>query len=144
MPKKHTNKEALIERVLSEVANGSSLAKALKENGIGSRDTWMKWLDESDVLQARYARARESLGDVLAERVLDVVEAAKTGEAAQVAKVKADALRWYAGKVNQRYSDKTELALGNGAGLTIVLGRFEAAQSSPLPITHVTRSLPKE
>lgn len=137
-------KAQAIEYVLSAMMQGQPLTRVLRLPLMPSAPTWSKWCDESDVLLARYTRARAMLGDAIAESVLDITDSAHDGESAQVARVKADARRWYAGKVNPQYSDKLDVGLSGSGGLTIVLGRYDTAkviepQSSPLPITSDTR-----
>jgi hypothetical protein len=133
-------KAQVIEYVLKCMTDGEPLTRILKRDLMPDGNTWRKWCDESGVLLSQYARARQSLGDAIAESVIDITDAAFDGESAQVARVKADARRWYAGKVNPAYSDKLDVGLSGNGGLTIVLGRFngpvlEHEQPAPLPIT---------
>ena len=58
-----------------------------------------------------YARARLAQADALAEEVLDTARAS-TGFTAHADRVKTDALRWVAGKLNaRRYGDRQQVEI---------------------------------
>ena len=72
------------------------------------RSTVCDWRRAHPEFQTSYAQAREASGDVWAERALQAALSA-TPETAQAARVRFDALRWYASKLAPRqYGDRLE------------------------------------
>src|SRR3954454_20157821 len=73
-----------------------------------SRRTVIRWLDAHAEFRPAYAHARELCGDAAAERAVREGLAA-TPENAQAARVRFDALRWWASKlVPKGYGDKIQ------------------------------------
>ena len=88
----------------------------------GSSDTMLdpktvrRWRDAHPEFRLSYARAREDAGDVWAERALTAAMKADPQTAA-AARVKYDALRWYASKLAPKvYGDKVQHANAAGDG----------------------------
>lgn len=126
------NKAQALEYLFELVANGMSFTAALGLPLMPSRATFAKWRAESEVLQARYVRAREALADYLADEVVSIADQAVDSDSAAAARVRVDARRWVAGKYNTAYSDSAALlASGGGGGLTIVLNRYEPPRVVP-------------
>src|SRR3954454_25405928 len=73
-----------------------------------SRRTVIRWLDAHAEFRPAYAHARELCGDAAAERAVREGLAA-TPENAQAARVRFDALRWWASKLAPKvYGDKIQ------------------------------------
>jgi hypothetical protein len=137
-------KAQVIEHVLSQMAQGEPLTRILRNDLMPHPGTWLRWCEDDGVLRERYARARLALGDHVAESVLAIADTATDSDSASAARVRVDARRWFAGKVNPQYSEQMNLSVG-GQGLTIVLGRYEPKpvlehEKAPLPITSDMRS----
>ena len=84
-----------------------SFRDACREAGI-AESTVYQWKDAQAEFAEMYARARLDRADMLAEDVLRVVDDDPDPSSARV---KMDARKWYAGKLNPRqWGDKTVLA----------------------------------
>lgn len=128
------NKAQALEYLFELVGNGMSFTAALALPLMPSRATFAAWRSESEVLQGRYARAREALADMFADEIVSIADTASDSDSAAAARVRMDARRWVAGKYSPQYSDNVSLSLGGGAGgLQIVLNRYEAPQALPSP-----------
>lgn len=58
---------------------------------------------------AKCARARDEQADTLVEEMVEIADAATTGEEAQVAKVRIAARQWFASKVApKKYGDRVQ------------------------------------
>ncbi|WP_455948140.1 terminase small subunit-like protein [Lelliottia jeotgali] len=107
------------ERLCMLIAQGDSVAKAAKADGMPDARTIFRWLATDDPDQSlgfeafrqQYARAREIRADARFERLDEImakVEAGKIEPAA--ARVMLDAIKWQAGKENaKRYGDAVTL-----------------------------------
>ena len=101
------NKE-LAAQILGRLADGEPLTAICKTEGMPPRRTVCAWRHAHPEFEANYTRARENAGDVWAERALQAALSA-TPETAQAARVRFDALRWYASKLAPRqYGDRLE------------------------------------
>lgn len=116
--------ESIIDRVLAKVATGSSLAKALAEEGINRR-TWYEEMEACENLANRYARAKEDCADTYAERIAEAAEAEPerdqmTGriDPGDVAnrRLKVDALKWVAAKLKPKVYGDRYVAEHSGPG----------------------------
>lgn len=101
--------EAIGDRIiLGMEADGRTLADILRDPGMPSRHTVSGWFDLHPEFHARYLRARESLADLLVERMLEVA-AQSTPETAAADRVKLSALQWAASKYKPKaYSDRVQ------------------------------------
>jgi hypothetical protein len=100
--------EELAAQILGRLADGEPLTAICKTAGMPPRRTVCAWRHAHPEFQASFARAREDAGDVWAERALQAALTA-TPETAQAARVRFDALRWYASKLAPRvYGDRLE------------------------------------
>ena len=100
-----SQKQDIINNILTAITNGKSMNIALETNKIW-RNTFFNWIDEDELLQQAYTRARQRLGHALYDRILDEVNEIDSVESAMIAKAKIDPLKWLAGKANQQYNDK--------------------------------------
>lgn len=131
-PSKYNKK--LAQQICSRIANGQTLTSICKDKKYPARGTVMRWLFEESVFRDEfrdlYARARESMAEVLADEIIDISdddsedyifieEDTKEGKSAkrvqnhefvQRSRLKVDARKWYASKAAPRkYGDKTHL-----------------------------------
>lgn len=84
--------------VFELVANGMTKKRLLETLGI-SRSAWDRWVQKSAERAERYSRAREAGADSLADDTLAIADEASP-EQAQIAKLRIEARRWLAGKIN--------------------------------------------
>lgn len=97
--------ERICEGLLTKDAEGrpQSLEAVLKAEGMPDERTVRRWLKKHEEFRREYASAREEQAHMLAD---SVVEIADTEPDPNKARVRIDARKWYAGKLNGKYSDK--------------------------------------
>ncbi len=104
-PSKYT--PVLAERICELITEGNSLASIETRNDMPGSATILRWLGkdgpEFETFRGLYARAREARADARFERIDQVLldMRAKAIDAAQ-ARVEIDAIKWQAGKENDR------------------------------------------
>ncbi|MEQ5254196.1 ubiquitin carboxyl-hydrolase [Providencia sp. Je.9.19] len=100
------------------LANGESLRKICKRQGMPAIRTVMYWLQKHDDFMQQYVRAREGQAESLLEEILEIADDCSPDPAAVAkAKLQVDARKWYITKVApKKYGDKTttELTGKNG------------------------------
>ena len=95
----------LAAEICRQIAGGTSLRAVCSQPGMPHRDTVHVWLAADRTFADHYARAREAQADHLAAEVIEITDAPLPDDpqAAYVElghrKLKADARRWYAGKL---------------------------------------------
>lgn len=103
--------------IIADVANGTSARAACLSRGVAI-STFLDWVQQDrDGLSERYAHARATQVDALAEEILDVARSA-TPENANAKKVELDALKWILSRrAPGKYGDRlsTEVS-GPGGG----------------------------
>jgi len=105
-------KEEISNNILTLITTGQSTTKAVRQAGIDIA-TFYKWCDKDQFLYSRYVRACERLGLALFDRILDEVDSMHTVEDSIIASKKIDALKWLSGKLNQRFSDRSDVYIQN-------------------------------
>ena len=75
--------------------------------------TFYRWCDKDQFLYGSYVRACERLGVALFDRILDEVDSMATVEDSVIASKKIDALKWLSGKLNQKFSDRSDVYIQN-------------------------------
>lgn len=80
-----------------------SLSAVCKRPGMPPSSTVYLWMSKHPEFMDKYTRACEARSHLLAEAVIDLAHA--TGDPNDK-RVKIDAHKWYAGKLNGKYSDK--------------------------------------
>lgn len=109
--------EAIAEYVCEEITMGKSLATICNQEGMPDRMTVLRWLRISPEFNAVYREARLNQADTMDDLILDTAYAS-TYASANADRVKIDAFKWRAIRLNARvYGDKTETTLvGNNGG----------------------------
>ena len=105
-------REDISNNILNLITTGQSTTKAVRAAGIDIA-TFYKWCDKDQFLYSRYVRACERLGLALFDRILDEVNSMSTVEESIIASKKIDALKWLSGKLNQRFSDRSDVYIQN-------------------------------
>jgi|TARA_R110000782_G_scaffold101239_1_gene187916 hypothetical protein len=127
MRTKPAQKKEKIERVLELMKEGYSLRKACIEADC-SRQGFSNWIDESDELIGRYARAREMMIDFIADETLTIADEdlIATGEGkvdsamVQKQRLRVDTRKWLLSKLApKKYGDKLELSGDDKAPISI-------------------------
>jgi hypothetical protein len=110
------------------VEQQSSLLSFCQTNGFAYA-TVVRWIDAAPDRSRNYAHAREARADVFAEQTIEISDEVhlrrvvdpETGEVTEVtfdaaavaqARLRVDSRKWLAGKMNNRYADRTTVAVG--------------------------------
>ena len=109
----------LAAEILNDVANGASARAACLSRGLAV-STFLTWVDEDrDGLSERYARARSTQIDALAEEILDVARSA-TPENANAKKLEVDALKWILSRrAPAKYGDRVTQEISGPGGAPV-------------------------
>jgi hypothetical protein len=100
-----------------EIAEGKSLKAICEQDGVPSRETIYQWLADDSAFSDKYVRAREDQADFYADEIIDIAD---TEPDANKARVRIDARKWKASKLQpKKYGDKVDLNLsGSVVSLT--------------------------
>jgi hypothetical protein len=123
-------------RICERIADGETLRQICSDPSMPAKTTVLRWLSRAEHAEFRdqYARARELMGDSLAEEVIaiadddagDVVSDGKGGSTldwqnVQRSRLRVDARKWFASKVApKRYGDRLVQELSGPDGTPIV------------------------
>lgn len=111
------------------VASGLALKEICLIAGMPTRSTAYKWLAQHTEFSDMYARAREERADLIADEIVTIAD---TDPDPQIARVRIDARKWWAAKVNpKKYGEKShvdvnvrrEIAQMDDAELAAIAGR---------------------
>jgi len=82
------------------------VTEAIKKYQVSKR-IWYGWLDRKPGRRDEYKRAQRHFAETLADETIKIADACIDTADAQIAKVRIDARRWMAGKVDpERYGEK--------------------------------------
>lgn len=105
----------IVARICAEIASGKKLIDVCAMEGMPTRAGFYKWMKEHAGVVDMYTRAREERADIFAD---EIVEIADTEEDPNKARVRIDARKWAAAKLNPKnYGDKIDVS-GN-LGVTL-------------------------
>lgn len=119
--------------ICAKIADGHSLRKICREEGIPSLTTVFEWLADKPEFAEQYARARDAQADAMADDIQDIADTppALTAEgkidAGDVAdkRLRIDTRKWIASKLKpKKYGDKIEQEIKGEIGLTVQVVRF--------------------
>lgn len=138
--------QEVADAICDGLVEGNSLRSICKADSMPSAATVCRWLGSHDAFREQYARAREAQADTLFDEILDIADdnsrdsktVGREGEEYEVcntefvqrAKLRVDARRWMAGKLQpKKYGDKVALTGGAGGDepLSIVIKQFTPA-----------------
>jgi hypothetical protein len=87
--------EELFVTICERVANGSSLLKLSKEEGMPSRDQMEYWIDVAEERRETYERARQTRAEYRVEMIDGIVAKLNNGTLdPNAARVMIDAIKW--------------------------------------------------
>lgn len=119
----------LAAKICELVGGGLCLKEICELPGMPGRTTACKWLGLHDDFANMYARAREERADLIADEIVTIADSEPDPNKARV---RIDARKWWAAKVNpKKYGDKVSAELTGKDGGPIEtkeLGDIEAAQ----------------
>lgn len=101
------------------IAKGEALHRVCDEQGMPSTSMVYRWLDAHEDFRDKYARAREMQADLMAAQTVVIADEA---EDANLARLRVDARKWYASKLQpKKYGDKIaqEVSGPNNTPMTI-------------------------
>jgi hypothetical protein len=125
--------EEMADKICDALADGQSLRSVCRDPEMPSQSAVFRWLADPDraAFREQYARAREAQADALFDEMLDIAddgsndwmkrnrqdgttEDVLNSEHIQRSKLRVDARKWMASKLNARvYGDKLDLTSGN-------------------------------
>jgi len=117
-------KEEIFKKIFKSISEGQSLRKSLKEEGMPSRKTFFKWLEEDNEKGNQYACACEEREELIFEDILNIADdnGADTRftengimtdhDNIQRSKLRVDARKWALSKMNPtKYGNKLDLSV---------------------------------
>ncbi len=101
--------------ILVRMANGETLTRILKEENQPDYCVFMNWVQSSEELYKKYARARQIQADYFADQTVEISDTETDNNRARN---RMDARRWHAAKIAPRkYGDKVvQEHTGEGGG----------------------------
>jgi hypothetical protein len=102
--------EELFVTICERVANGSSLLKISKEEGMPSRDRMERWIDANEERRKAYEWSRQARAEHRVEMIDGIVAKLNAGTIdPNAARVMIEAIRWQAAKEKpRRFGDKIQ------------------------------------
>lgn len=146
-----------IDAICERIAECETL-QAISDGAKVSKGSLLNWLNSSDEHIDQYARAKEAQADKLADDILRIADdevcsvilvggvplvvdgklvQSLSNEAVQHARLRIDARKWLAGKMNpKKYSDKvqTEHTGAGGGPIAVMLGEIAANPNSRIKV----------
>lgn len=114
--------------ICERIANGESLRSICDDEGMPSKSTVCKWLNQEPDFSDQYRRAREAQADALFDDILTIADDGRNdwmekvnadgenigwqvnGEAMRRSQLRIDARKWMAGKLKpKKYGEKLDL-----------------------------------
>jgi len=97
----------LIDEICGLISSGKSITEICDMDGMPARLTLYRWMREYPDFGNAYVRAREERADLLAEEVLTIAD---TETDPNKARVRVDARKWAAAKLNPKnYGDRMQV-----------------------------------
>ena len=118
--------QELADVICERIANGESLRRICKDEGMPSMGTVMRWLNQDAVFCEQYVRARELQAEGFFDEIADIADNASNdwmetcdpdnpgyrlnGEHIQRSKLRVDARKWMLAKMlPKKYGDKQQI-----------------------------------
>lgn len=93
--------------ICAQIMEGKSLRAICADDAMPDPRTVYRWLGVNEAFRQQYALAREDQADSYADEIVDIADAATTGEEAQIARVRVDSRKWVAAKLKpKKYGDR--------------------------------------
>jgi hypothetical protein len=114
------------EQILERMACGESLSVICRTRGMPTRTAVLTWVTTDPAFEALYDRARQAMGDALAEQILEIADDASNDlsdpQSVNRAKLKVDTRKWLASKLFPRqFGDvvRNEVSGANGGPIAV-------------------------
>lgn len=103
------------EMILEGLADGKSLRRICRQDGMPSVSTVMRWCADDEHWREQYVRAREAGDDAMAEDIHEIAD--EDGKDPQDKRVRIDARKWLLAKRQpKKYGDATTLKHADADG----------------------------
>jgi hypothetical protein len=94
--------EELAAQICDRIAGGESLRSICRSESMPVQTTVYRWLQNNEVFQQQYARARSLQAETYADEIADIADASCDRDSAAAARVRIDARKWFAEKVHPK------------------------------------------
>jgi hypothetical protein len=115
--------QELADKICERLMEGESMVKICKSQGMPSRSTILRWMNDLPEFEAKCARARVMQADLMDDLILDIAENCDE-ENYQSSKVKLSAYQWRASKLApKKYGDSLKHTGEDGGAIQFVVTR---------------------
>ena len=118
--------ETIFEEIIKQVSEGSSLREVLRQTDMPSSQTFYLWINEDESKSKQYVRACRDRADGIFDEIIEIAdennadvyvddtgEAKIDGNTVARSRLKIDARKWVASKLNpKKYGDKVDVTSG--------------------------------
>ena len=113
--------DAIADRICAELPYlDGGLEKLCEQPGMPHPVTVFRWLGEHEYFRNKYARARETMAEVQAQRGIND---ALTAKDAQLGRLRFDARKWLASKLApKKYGERVEVENSGSQTIRVVIG----------------------
>jgi len=127
--------ESIFSLIIQRIEDGEALRTILKSEDMPSTQTFYRWLESNDLKSKQYACACEVRGDAIFDEIIEIADDSKNdftekdigdgivvsqfnSENVQRSRLRIDARKWVASKLNpKKYGDTVDFTSG-GVALT--------------------------
>ena len=134
--------QEIMEKICVGLAEGKSLRRTVKDDGMPDRATVYNWIIKNDELFGQYAKAREAQADTLFDECLDIADEnhhdtyidndgqeRTNHDVIARAKLKIDTRKWMAGKLKSRaYGDSMKVDNTSSDGTMATKSLFDVSK----------------
>lgn len=129
--------QELADEICNRIAKGETLRTIILDEHMPDRVTIYRWLEVNEDFRNQYAHARLQQADNYFEQVIDE---AFTSHDAQIGRLRMDALKWVASKMQpKKYGDKLEIEAKGDSAISI---QFAIPERKPEAIELESGKLP--
>ena len=142
-----TYEMAIMEGICERIANGESLDKVCKGDGMPVRRTVFAWLNTIPECTMMYQNALAMRGEHYADQIVDMADSAigQPGEIVSATKVAVDARKWVAARLlPKKYGDKLDVtAATTSINTNVNVGTYDTSKLSMDELAVVIANLTK-
>jgi len=129
--------QELADEICHRIEKGETLRTIIQDSHMPERRTIYSWLEVNEEFQRQYAHARLQQADNYFEQIVDE---AFSSHDAQIGRLRIDALKWVASKMQpKKYGDKLEIETKGDSAISI---QFAIPERKPEAIELETGKLP--
>jgi hypothetical protein len=129
--------QEVADEICDRISKGETLRTIMKDPHIPERFSVYRWLEVNESFREQYAHARSQQADNYFEQIIDE---AFTSHDAQIGRLRIDALKWVASKMQpKKYGDKLEIETKGDSAISI---QFAIPERKPEAIELESGKLP--